>query len=204
MNTHPTDWLDAFYDGELDPQRHQQVQLHVDNCPICREQIASRAALSDMLQSVPGHNWVPDNKTILEQVMQEIQPGQSSVFARRNRLSAWWLTPALLVAGWAFLQALFFIAGLFLQISPVQLSTLEPSYTPSILENFFSMAFLPRIYTWLLPAIDLLPGSNALQLFFLEFILSCICTILLSSWLAGWFAYHRHVQFSAVDVNFQA
>lgn len=204
MNTHPTDWLDAFYDNELDPQRRQQVMLHLDNCTICREQVASKAALSEMLQSVPGLNWDPSEKTILEQVMQEIQPVKSSVFTRRNRLNTWWLTPALLITGWAFLQALFFIAGLLLQVTPVQISMLEPSFTPSLLENFFSMAILPGFYTWLVPAFDLLPGSNALQLFFLELILSCICTILLASWLAGWFAYHRHVRFSTVEVDFQA
>jgi hypothetical protein len=45
----PAEWLSAYYDGELDPPRQQQVEAHLSGCAECRLALAGLKQLSEAL-----------------------------------------------------------------------------------------------------------------------------------------------------------
>lgn len=45
----PAEWLTAYYDGELDAARRDQVEAHLPECAECRRELANLNALSQAL-----------------------------------------------------------------------------------------------------------------------------------------------------------
>ncbi len=196
MNTHPTQRLSAYYDGELEPEQRYQIEAHLESCPDCQDQLSQLALLSEWLQQVPEAVDDQTKDLFVEQVLSKL-PGKASGKRVNTWQITWWAAPAILVSSWAFIQAVLLVGGLLLQINPIQLSSLDIPGAHSIFHGFLSLALLPSIHTLLLPAWDLLPSGNTLQLFFLNLLASSICITLLASWLAGWLAYRRHIQFAS-------
>jgi len=47
----PSEWLMAYYDGELDKARQKQVEAHLAECPECRRELGEMRSLSQVLGS---------------------------------------------------------------------------------------------------------------------------------------------------------
>jgi anti-sigma factor RsiW len=45
----PSEWLTAYYDGELDKARQKQVEAHLAECPECRRELGEMRSLSQAL-----------------------------------------------------------------------------------------------------------------------------------------------------------
>ncbi len=45
--------IDAYIDGELGAAEAAEARAHLDNCPACRERVAARASLSQLIRRVP-------------------------------------------------------------------------------------------------------------------------------------------------------
>lgn len=193
MNTHPTQWLGPYYDGELDADHRQRIETHLISCLECQDQLSQLAVLSEWLNKVPEAVVDQTKELFVEQVLSKL-PGKATENRVNTMQLTWWAVPAILVSSWAFIQAGLFIGGLLLQINPIQLGSLDIPGAQSILHGFLSLALLPGINTLLFPAWDLLPNSNTFQLFLLNLLASSICLTLLGSWLAGWLAYRQHIQ----------
>ena len=54
MSNHVTEWLNAYYDGELKGKRLQQVEEHLIECEACQAELESLQGLSALLQEVPA------------------------------------------------------------------------------------------------------------------------------------------------------
>ncbi len=50
MDKHPTQWLPAYYDGELRGQRLRDVTAHLGTCDVCRRELAQMESLHALLQ----------------------------------------------------------------------------------------------------------------------------------------------------------
>lgn len=198
MKTHPTQWLSAYYDGELSQDHFQMVQKHLETCSDCQEQLAQMNNLSEWLQALPQAAQQLPADVFVGQVIARLPAKKPKTIQQTWRVS-WLLIPVLLVSGWAFMQALIFISGLLLQFDINQVFSQVDNGSRTFLQESFSLILLPGSYTWLSGLITLLPGSNALLLTLLHFLVSSICSILLASWLASWFMYNRHVRITAPE-----
>jgi anti-sigma factor RsiW len=45
--------LEAYHDGELPPPRHQAIERHLPQCPVCVSELAELASTSELLASSP-------------------------------------------------------------------------------------------------------------------------------------------------------
>lgn len=198
MKTHPTQWLNAYHDGELSSEQFQVVQKHLETCSDCQEQLSQIAHISQWLQTVPKATHRQPADVFVGQVIARL-PAKTPKTIQQTWRVYWLMTPVLLVGGWAFMQALIFISGLLLQFDINQVFSQVEIGSRTFLQEFFTLIVLPGPYTWLSGVITLLPGSNALHLTLLHFLVSSICSILLASWLASWFMYNRHISITTLE-----
>jgi hypothetical protein len=193
MNAHPTQWFGAYLDGELDNEHSQRIQQHLKSCKDCQAEIEQLSRLSQVLQCLPelAPGTSADHFTNL--VLSKL-PARQPLNRHVGWRLSWWLIPAILISGWAFIQALIFVSGLLLRFAPLQEITRMPLESQSLLQDLLPVFVLPGFYSWISTLSTGLPVSQMLHLFLLNILASSACAILLGSWIASWFAYHRHIQ----------
>jgi predicted anti-sigma-YlaC factor YlaD len=87
--------LDAYHDGELSPGRRQQVEAHLDRCPICRTELSRLEWLSGLLRQ----DELPDTFTSAETFRSQV----GLRLSRRRQSQAgypswvWYLVPVALI-----------------------------------------------------------------------------------------------------------
>jgi anti-sigma factor RsiW len=74
MTAHLAERLDAFIDGELDPVARGEAESHVASCLVCRRQVESRRALSEVLRASLPEYVAPASVTRVP-VMRPFWPG---------------------------------------------------------------------------------------------------------------------------------
>ena len=110
MSEHVNEWLNAYLDGELGGWRLERVEDHLAGCPDCRAELETLRLLSQLVQQVPLPQALPSAERFTAQVMLRLprQPARRT----QGRLPelGWWLVPAVLLGGWAFVQAVFWLS----------------------------------------------------------------------------------------------
>lgn len=127
MKGHVTAWLEAYYDGELVGFRARQVEAHLAECAVCRAQLEELGRLTALLQESPKAVEITSPERFVAQVglrvaqdglrvaQNERLPSRPERHPWRRALEiGWQLTPVGLVGAWAFVQAVFLVAGLIL------------------------------------------------------------------------------------------
>lgn len=111
MTEHVTQWLAAYYDGELKGRHAQQVETHLETCETCRVEFENLNSLSALLQEFPeARDLTPVDKFTaqvglrLPRKMKESQ--QEKVFRM-----GWQWVPVGLLATWVFVQTTFIVSG---------------------------------------------------------------------------------------------
>jgi hypothetical protein len=121
MNEHVTQWLEAYYDGELKGRRAQHIEAHVASCESCRKELEDIQMLSALLTSAPAASNLTSPETFVAQVGLRLPRQPEARTWQRVYRTGWRLAPFGILATWAFLQASIFVTGLFnlgLQIIP--------------------------------------------------------------------------------------
>jgi anti-sigma factor RsiW len=110
MTQHVTEWLGAYYDGELSHARAAQVAQHLESCEACRAEFDALRSLSGLLQeSATAERTRPDR--FCSQVMLRL-PDRPLRTRRQTLLEAgWWSIPLGLLGLLGFAQSPFIIAG---------------------------------------------------------------------------------------------
>ena len=111
MTEHVTTWLGAYHDGELQGHRLRQVEAHLAQCATCREDLERLQALAALLQESPAaENLMPPERFVAQVGLQ--LPRRPERSARQRALETGWrLVPLGLLGTWAFVQAVFAVAG---------------------------------------------------------------------------------------------
>jgi len=111
MTEHVTTWLGAYHDGELRGLRLRQVEAHLAQCATCREDLERLRALATLLQESPAaENLMPPERFVAQVGLQ--LPRRPERSARQRALETGWrLVPLGLLGTWAFVQAVFAVAG---------------------------------------------------------------------------------------------
>ena len=115
MTTHVLEWLAAYHDGELNPNRQRQVEEHLQGCSTCRMELESLNGLSSLLQADPLPQQTPPQRFAAQ--VQLRLPRTSPPLLRRNadQLPRWvWGAPVVLIVVWAFLQSALWVTSFVL------------------------------------------------------------------------------------------
>ena len=170
------EWLAAYYDHELRGSRLNQVETHLAQCEICRSQLDDLNVLSDILRIVPEPEYKTSPDRFASQVLLRLPRSETRPVPGRLGKLAWQMIPLGILAGWAFVQAVFLISPLVLALVG---GLPEGSYTALAL-----------------PALNNLPGRWDLLEPFADFIgIYFILTVLLAgllwAWLASWWVIKK-------------
>jgi predicted anti-sigma-YlaC factor YlaD len=103
MSNHVTEWLNAYYDGELKGKRLQQVEEHLAACEVCQHELDALQSLSGMLQEVPVPEF-PSSERFATQINLLLPQKRTSTPNSRLFEVGWWMIPVGLLAVWVFIS----------------------------------------------------------------------------------------------------
>lgn len=200
-NTHVTEWLGAYYDGELHGSRLAQVEAHLAECEQCQMALEQLAGLSRLLAEIPAAPRLTSPERLASQVKLRLAPRPVQPTWQRRLELGWRLIPAGLAGAWLFAQAVFIVSGLIvlalaLGVDGNLQALMEPARTtaPSMLRGWLTAygINLSGVAQQTLDAIYQLAGWGATQA--LRWGMLVVITLLFWSWLATlWARQHRHV-----------
>jgi hypothetical protein len=114
MSKHVTTWLGAYHDGELRGRRClpvRQVEAHLARCAMCRADLERLRALAALLQESPAaENLTPPERFVAQVGLRLPHRPERPAWQRALEVG-WQLAPLGLVGAWAFVQAVFAMAG---------------------------------------------------------------------------------------------
>jgi anti-sigma factor RsiW len=114
MNEHVTHWLAAYHDGELHGRRLRQVEEHLAECAACRAELDELQCLSTLLHESPAAEGLLPPERFVAQVGLRLERRPTKPAWQRTLETGWRLAPAGLIGTWAFVQAVFIVAGVVL------------------------------------------------------------------------------------------
>ena len=185
------EWLGAYHDGELTGERAAWVEAHLPHCPECRRELEALRALTSLLHD--GDDALPQ---FSPGRLTTGLPAQSSPRANRLLTGALRYLPLGLFGGWAFLQAVIWVAGGLLLLQswiPAAQSSLgwllpEPSGVPFLIT--FLCGLLPQSGLCdTLGTLNRLPIAGGVGLFSIA--ITAAAAALFLSWLARYWAHNR-------------
>ncbi len=111
MSNHVSEWLNAYYDGELHGNRLHQVEGHLAECELCQKELESLDRLSNVLHMVPAPEFVSAER-FASQVSLRL-PHKQMIVPRKQILEmGWWMVPIGLLTVWVFIGTAFFISDI--------------------------------------------------------------------------------------------
>jgi predicted anti-sigma-YlaC factor YlaD len=198
MNGHVTPWLAAYHDGELKGRRLRQVEEHLVECTACRAELNELQCLSTLLHESPAAEGLLPPERFVAQVGLRLERRPTKPIWQRTLETGWRLAPAGLIGAWAFVQAVFIVAGLtliVLQVSGIDVLGLQQA---------------TRSETWLAAGLNYLGAElgnttlsvlktlNVLALGLAFYLTATIAIAMLYwSWLASLWTRRRHQQIQA-------
>ena len=111
MNEHVTVWLGAYHDGELQGRRLRQTETHLAHCEMCRAELEGLRALTALLQESPAPERLTQPDRFVAQVGLRLPRRPTQPTWKRALETGWRLVPLGLLGTWAFVQAVFAVAG---------------------------------------------------------------------------------------------
>lgn len=193
MNEHVTPWLGAYHDGELKGHRLRQVEAHLSHCTACSAELEQLQMLRELLQENPiAEGLMPAERFVAQVGLRMVRHPEKPAWQRVLE-TGWRLTPAGLVGAWAFVQAVFIVAGIALIVLQLGVGI-----------DVLGLDAEPR-HTWLTAGLGLLGAElsdaswmalNLIDTLSLGVVLYITATIVIGlmywSWLATLWARHQH------------
>jgi hypothetical protein len=103
MSRHVSEWLSAYYDGELHGSRLREVEAHLAECGLCQAELNSLGSLSQILQEVPAPE-LSSPERFASQVNLRLPQKRTAPPANRIFEVGWWMVPVGLLAAWIFIS----------------------------------------------------------------------------------------------------
>jgi anti-sigma factor RsiW len=103
MSNHVTEWLNAYFDGELHGRRLHEVEKHLAECKTCQAELNSLQSLSGLLQEVSAPEF-PSPERFATQVNLLLPQKRTSTPGTQLFEIGWWMIPVGLLAVWVFIS----------------------------------------------------------------------------------------------------
>jgi hypothetical protein len=193
MSEHVTEWLNAYLDGELNSSRLPQVEAHLRNCQVCRAELESLQRVSGLLHEFSTPEFTSPER-FAAQVNLRLPHQQPAPLENRMLEIGWWMIPVGLLGTWIFIGTSFFISDILSAANALGLLSGITDW----------MAFGPSngIYVSATLGQSGLLSGNSLnwaewtevftRMSLPQIILQISIALLYLSWLAIWWARHRH------------
>jgi len=194
MNSHADNWIDAYLDGELSPNRRQQIDTHLENCWECQVLLKELRTLSNILQEAPPATSLKPKDQFIVDIRSQLEPrGQLHQTQLPAMRSGWYLIPI------AVLFALGFIHSIFLLSSLVSLFPGAQDILTEQISFGLTLFMLPDPWNSI---INLVGGYNLINWNSLTGLLALAAlSLVYLSWIAGWWLRSRHGQHIKIGVN---
>ena len=195
MSNHVTEWLSAYFDGELHGNRLHQVEEHLAECVACQLELDSLHNVAQLLQEVPTPEF-PSPERFATQV--NLLLPNRPVAATGSKLFefGWWMIPVGLLAAWTFISTAVLVGNLITTANDLGL-------LDGTTASFISGSSSATSWTSTLGQLGGLQGNN-LQWFEVtesysrnllpQFLWQIAIAVLYLSWIAVWWARHTHHQ----------
>lgn len=92
-NKHVSQWLNAYHDGELRPNRKALVEAHLEVCPQCQAELQEYQMLSAILQADPLPQMRTSPEQFAAQVALRLPRGESGRQNSTNFSWRWYAVP---------------------------------------------------------------------------------------------------------------
>jgi predicted anti-sigma-YlaC factor YlaD len=102
---HVTARLQAYHDGELGPRTAETVAAHLAGCEACLAEFEALETLSALLHELPPATQLVPEDRFAAQVALRLPRDKAPTLPERTLKWGWRLTPVVLVATWASVQA---------------------------------------------------------------------------------------------------
>jgi predicted anti-sigma-YlaC factor YlaD len=110
MSKHVSEWLNAYYDGELHGHKLRVVEEHLAECEVCQVELESLQGLSDLLHEVQTPELVSPERFV-SQVNLRLPHEQRTVVSQKRIMEfGWWMIPVGLLAIWVFASTAFILS----------------------------------------------------------------------------------------------
>ena len=174
MTSHVLEWLAAYHDGELTPNRRRQVEEHLQDCPTCRAELTAIEELSSLLKADTAPHLTPPQRFAAQVALRLPRPSLTQRPRNADPLPRWVLSaPLILIVVWAFFQSALWL-------------------TSFILTADWALGQQVMFFTgWLAPE-GLLETIGSLQLF--NIILLAGTSILWATWMAFWWTWKQNLE----------
>ena len=193
MSNHVTEWLNAYFDGELTGKRLHQVEDHLAECEACQAELDSLQGLSELLQEVRAPEFTAAER-FAAQVNLRIPHKQVVISRKRIFEVGWWMIPVGLLALWIFIGTAFALGDILAAAGNLGLLSGISEWLGSGPSNAIYLSTT-------IGQMGLLSGNGlnwaeAAETFtrisLPQFILQVSIALLYLSWIAIWWARHTH------------
>lgn len=103
MSNHVTEWLNAYFDGELKGRQLHQVEEHLAECEACQAELEALGNISGLLHEVPAPAF-PSPERFATQVNLLLPQKRTPTPQRRLFEVGWWMIPVGILAVWVFIS----------------------------------------------------------------------------------------------------
>ncbi len=179
MNAHVTEWLAAYYDGELPENRRRQVEEHLSSCASCRAELEELYKLSRLLQEAPAPERLTSAQRFQAQVNLRLPPAIPQTGWMSALKAGWRLAPLGAVFLWAFAQVVLLLTGVVSILELPVGATLASLSGGSSLSGF---------------SISLGGVGEVLELGLLNLAFTAMVALFLCGWIASWWVLRRQAQ----------
>jgi hypothetical protein len=111
MSNHVTEWLNAYFDGELKGRRLHQVEEHLAECALCQTELESLQGLSFALHEIPAPAF-GSLERFTSQVNLRLRHDPAMGSTKQVMGFGWWLIPVGLLGAWVFVGTAMIMADI--------------------------------------------------------------------------------------------
>lgn len=186
MTEHASEWIPAYYDGELHGARLKSVAAHLQVCPACQAELDELRKLSGLLQAFSAPQPQTSPERLAAQVMLRARKPAPRTQLERVLQAGWQASPLAVIGGWAFIQVVLWIAALVLvadsggYVDLIALPDIRVWPGPITLAGGLLLDLAQAYLPWM----EL--GADLLQLLLFNLGLTVAAAVLLWGWLASW------------------
>lgn len=110
MSKHVSEWLNAYYDGELHGRQRKLVEEHLAECEACQAELESLNGLSDLLHKVQAPEPASLERFVSQVNLRLPHEKRTVVTQERVMEFGWWMIPVGLLAIWVFTSTAFMLS----------------------------------------------------------------------------------------------